>query len=527
LGQIYFGAKSAIQVRRNMDRRRFLEMAAGAMTAACAHGARAQRTPLSIRVRSAQQGRTVPRNFPGLSYELSQLSEPAFFSAQHKDLVALFRRLSPSGVLRIGGNTSEFCWFQATSDTPAPKLHVPPGNLAENWMPHRLFAIQPAAIDALAGFLEATGWTAIYGLNFGNSTPERAAAEAAYVQQRLGNRLACFQIGNEPDLYQKPTNGTRPAGWGFDDYVREWLAFADAVSARVPEARFGGPDTAASSDWVMRFGDEVAPKLGKRLAALSGHYYAEGPPNDPTVTTERLLAGDPRVAQSARDIVRTADAHGTVYRMSEGNSCYRGGKPGMSNAFAASLWAADYLLTLANLGCAGVNLHGGDSRFLSAGLGDHNPGLEAAGNKKQNAPNGFYTPIATEQGQIAEARPVYYGMLLVQEFAGATMQMAEPAQSEMLNVYAAAKGGKTIIALVNKAPLGDRDVLITADKMFHHATLRRLTGPALDATSGVKFAGAAVTGDGVWHPRSQPLPVHSGELRVSIPAASAALLLLD
>ena len=100
------------------------------------------------------------------------------------------------------------------------------------------------------------------------------------------------------------------------------------------------------------------------------------------VTTERLLAGDPRVAQSARDIVRTADAHKLIYRMSEGNSCYRGGKPGMSNAFAASLWAADYLLTLASLGCAGVNLHGGDSRFLSAGLGDHNPGLEVAGNKQ-------------------------------------------------------------------------------------------------------------------------------------------------
>ena len=112
----------------------------------------------------------------------------------------------------MGGNTSEFCWFQATPETPAPKLHVPPGDLAQNWMPHRLFAIQPAAIDALAGFLDATGWTAIYGLNFGNSTPERAAAEAAYVQQKLGSRLAFFQIGNEPDLYQKACQ-RNASGW--------------------------------------------------------------------------------------------------------------------------------------------------------------------------------------------------------------------------------------------------------------------------------------------------------------------------
>jgi hypothetical protein len=510
-----------------MNRRTFLEISACAMTATCTQGVRAQSEPLSIRVRNGQQGRTVPHSFIGLSYELAQLSEPAFFSAQHKDLVALFRRLSPSGVLRIGGNTSEFCWFQATPETLAPKLHVPPGDLAQNWMPHRLFAIQPGAIDALAGFLDATGWTAIYGLNFGNSTPDRAAAEAAYVQRRLGSRLAFFQIGNEPDLYQKATNGTRPAGWGFDDYVREWLAFADAVSAREPEARFGGPDTAASSDWIVRFGEEVAPKLGKRLVALSGHYYAEGPPNDPKVTTERLLAGDPRVAQSARDIVQAADAHQLVYRMSEGNSCYRGGKPGMSNAFAASLWAADYLLTLASLGCAGINLHGGDSRFLSAGLGDHNPGLEAAGNKKQSAPNGFYTPIATEQGQVAEARPVYYGVLLAQGFAGATMQSLEPAQSGTLGAYAAWKDGKTIIALVNKASFGDRDVVITADKQFHRADLWRLTGPSLDATSGIELGRAVVSSDGTWNPRDEPLPVRNGALYVTMPAASAALIFLS
>jgi hypothetical protein len=522
----YSGAVFAVGMNKKMNRRTFLEIAACAITATCAQGTRAQSTPLSLRVRSDQPGRTVPQSFIGLSYELAQLSEPEFFSAQHKELVALFRRLSTSGVLRIGGNTSEFCWFQATPETPAPKLHVASGDLAQNWMPHRLFAIQPAAIDALAGFLDATGWTAIYGLNFGNSTPERAAVEAAYVQQKLGSRLAFFQIGNEPDLYQKASNGTRPPGWGFDDYVREWLAFANAVSARVPDARFGGPDTAASSDWVIRFGDEVAPKLGKRLVALSGHYYAEGPPNDPRVTTERLLAGDPGVAQSARDIVRTADAHSLVYRMSEGNSCYRGGKPGMSNAFAASLWAADYLMTLASLGCAGVNLHGGDSRFLSAGLGDHNPGLEAAGNKKQSAPNGFYTPISTEQGQPAEARPVYYGMMLAQELAGARMLPVEVEQAGMLKAYAVERNGGTIIALVNKAPSGDREVSIAIDRPFYRAGMMRLTAPALNATTGVEFKRANLSSDGTWNPRTEVMTARSNSLRITVPAASAAVLFL-
>lgn len=496
------------------------------MAATCTHSLGAESAPLAIRIRSSQPGRTVPQNFGGLSYELAQLSEPTFFSEQHKDLVAKFRWLSASGVLRLGGNTSEFCWFRATPSTPAPKLHVPPGDLAQNWMPHRLFAIEPAAIDALAGFLHATEWTAIYGLNFGNSTPQRAAAEAAYVHQKLGNKLAFFQIGNEPDLYQKASNGTRPPGWGFDDYVREWLAFADAVSARVPQARFGGPDTAAASDWVIRFGDEVAPKLGERLVALSGHYYAEGPPNDPRVTTERLLAGDPNVEQSARDIVRTADAHRLIYRVSEGNSCYRGGKPGMSNAFAASLWAADYMLTLASLGCAGVNLHGGDSRFLSAGLGDHNPGLEAAGNKKQSAPNGFYTPIATEQGQPAEPRPVFFGMQVALELAGGRMLTVESPQDPLLRTYGVDKNGGTTIAVINKASSGNREVTITLDKPFYRAGMMRLTGPALDATIGVEFKRADVSSDGSWNPRTESFKTPGNSLRITVPAASAVVLFL-
>jgi hypothetical protein len=227
--------------------------------------------------------------------------------------------------------------------------------------------------------------------------------------------------------------------------------------------------------------------------------------------------------------VRVADAHKLVYRMSEGNSCYRGGKPGMSNAFASSLWAADYLLTLASLGCAGVNLHGGDSRFLSAGLGDHNPGLEVVGNSKQSAPNGFYTPIATEQGEIAEARPVYYGMLLAQEFAGATMLALEAVQSqpELLGAYAAEKNGKIMVALVNKASFGDRDVVITADKPFHRAALSRLTGPGLDATHGIEFGGTAVGSDGTWSIRNEFLPVRNGALHVTVPAASGALIYLS
>lgn len=473
----------------------------------------------------SRTGRVVSETFTGLSYELAQLTEPTFFSAQNAGLVALFKRLSPRGLLRLGGNTSEFCWFRADASTLPPKLHVPPGDLATNWMPHRLFEIHPEAIDSLAGFLDATGWNVIYGLNFGNGSPERAAVEAAYVANRLGSRLAFFQIGNEPDFYRDANNGTRPPGWGFDDYLREWQAFANAIIAKVPHARFGAPDVGSSSDWVTRFGDKMAPQLGAHLVALSAHYYAEGPPDNPRVTIQRLLTGGSSVTTSTKAIVQVADSHHLEYHMTEGNSCYRGGKPGMSDAFASALWAGDYMLLLASLGCAGVNLHGGDSRFLSAGLGDHNPGLKVA-NGKATAPNGFYTPISTELGHPPSPRPIFYGMLLAQQFAGATFLSADVSADPDLTTYSARTGNTILLALFNKDLSQSISVTAQKDGRCSKASMWRLSAPAVNATSHVTLGEAEIANDGSWHPRAEPLEIRNGEVRVELPPASAALVFL-
>ena len=81
--------------------------------------------------------------------------------------------------------------------------------------------------------------------------------------------------------------------------------------------------------------------------------------------------------------------------MTEGNSCYRGGKPGVSNAFCSALWAADYLLKLASFGCAGVNLHGGSAYVIRSSLGGHLPGKDLAPDGHAIAAEGsFYSPIA-------------------------------------------------------------------------------------------------------------------------------------
>jgi hypothetical protein len=470
----------------------------------------------------------MPLTYTGLSYELAQLSDPSFFSASNADLIAYFRLLSPQGILRLGGNTSEFCWFRAHASTPAPRLHVPPGDLASNWMPHNLFAIPPEAIDALAEFLKATGWRLIYGLNFGNSTPERAAEEAAYVAKAVGDRLEFFQIGNEPDLYTKASNGTRPPGWSFDDYVNEWAAYADAVTARVPDARFGGPDVAASSDWVVRFCEKMAPRLKNRLAFLTGHYYAEGPPDDPRVTIQRLLAPNPKIAADLRRITAAAGPDGPKYRMTEGNSCYRGGKPGMSDAFAAALWAADYMLELASLGCVGVNLHGGSAAFLTAGLGGHTPGADSA-KKPQPVRSGYYTPIRTEPGIPTRAMPVFYGMKFAGTFSGGRF-MRTRCDLHGLNatVYAVKMDHSFRIAVINKDDLHALELDLFTPRGAMSAALTRLAAPQLDATENVTLAGAEIDAHAQWHVHTvENLPIKNGKNRFRVPAASAAQLTLS
>jgi hypothetical protein len=514
-----------------MKRRTFLLQASAAAAAvAFSHAGWAQgETAIAaeLSLRDGPLTKPVPLTYNGLSYELAQLTDPQFFCAAHRDLVAHFRLLSPHGVLRVGGNTSEFCWFQADADTVAPKLRIPPGKPEEIWMPHRMFAIRPEAIDALAGFLQATGWKLIYGLNFGNSTPERAATEAAYVARAVGERLQFFQIGNEPDFYQDANNGTRPPGWGFQDYLREWTGYAEAIAARVPGARFGGPDVGASSDWVTRFDEDVPAAVRGRLTTLTGHYYAEGPPNDPRVTTARLLKGNEKIAGEMQRIELVAQAHGQVYRMTEGNSCYRGGKPGMSNAFASALWAGDYMLELASLGCAGVNLHGGRSAFLTAGLGDHTPGMEVA-KTPQAMRSGFYTPIFSEPDSPVKAMPIFYGMLLANQFAGGTMMRVDGAiEGANVTAYAARHRSGFKVALFNKDEARAVDVKVRPPERVRTATAWRLLAPALDSTEGVTLAGAEIR-EGTWSPKqTEPVAMEGGTARIRIPASSAALVFMS
>ena len=450
---------------------------------------------LTLSIDPQQMGPTMPRDFVGFSYESAQLGHPDFFCAENASLIGLFKTLTPNGVLRIGGNTGEYTtWSPEDADTE--KNHTPHAMGPDAGTAAKTASIiTPVAIRHLEEFIEKVGpgWKIIYGLNLWHGTPENAAAEATYVAKTLGSRLICFQIGNEPDMDHDAGSKDR---WSFEHYWERWPRFVDAVKAAVPNAKFAGPDIAKEYDWITKMAEKKPD-----IVFLSGHYYAEGPPADPKMTLEYLLkrGNDPASGEIAM-VQAATKVSGLPFRMTEGNSCFHGGKPLVSDTLASALWGADYILQIAQAGYLGVNLHGGG--------------------------NGLYTPIAGDTPEGFKARPVYYGMLLAERFAGSTFLNATlSGLSGSQNVTAfAAKGaaGDWKLAIFNKAA-APVTVKVNGLPDAKTGAVQWLRAPAIDSHEGVTFGGSAVGSAGEFSPHAQEkmkIGDHAG--RLMIPAYTAA-----
>ena len=493
------------------------------LSAAAAAGAAAFQHPLAmaetspaasvrLTVRPDRLGNKIGDDFTGLSYESAQLGNPNFFCGENAELAAFMRRLGASGVLRIGGNTSEYCYW---TPSPAKQANMPnvesmrTGDKA-NPIAFGLAAgpdtglkapapvsITPLAIRNLREFLDVCGWKLIYGLNMGTGTEEDAAAEAAYVMEVAGPKLIAFQLCNEPDLFYR--NAIRKADYDFAKFAGEWQRFYQAIRARVPHAPFAGPDTAYNNEWMVPF----ARQFKNEAVFLSQHYYAEGPPTDPSMTIERLLRPNPALQAEFEGMKEVMNESGLPFRLAETNSCYQGGKPGVRDTFASALWGADLMYQLASAGGMGINFHGGGY--------------------------GWYTPIAGTRVNGFVARPIYYGMLLfAQGGAGQLVEtkLEQLEQAPLLTAYALRSGNEIIkVALFNKNQ--DRSVRLTIDagQRVQHVSAHRLLAPRVDDTTDITFGGAPVGASGAWSAtREETLSGENGAAVIELPAASAALV---
>jgi hypothetical protein len=504
-----------------MNRRDFIRLSAAASAGLrlpfnlSAFGDTNPAASVRLTLRADRLGNKIGDDFSGLSYESAQLGNPQFFAGDNSELAEFMRQLGKSGVLRIGGNTSEFCFW---TPNPAKKANAPDSDGArgaDKTNPiafglavdpntgHKASApvnITPVAIHNLREFLELLGWKLIYGLNMGTGTAEDAGDEAAYVMNAVGEKLIAFQLCNEPDLFFE--NGIRKRDYNFAQFAAEWQRFYQAIRTRVPNARFAGPDTAFNNQWLVPF----AKQFSQEAAFLSQHYYAEGPPTDPSMTIERLLKPNPRLEAEFGGMKQAMAEFGLPFRLAETNSCYQGGKQGVSDTFASALWSADLMYKLASAGGMGINFHGGGY--------------------------GWYTPIAGTREDGFLARPIYYGMLLFAQ-AGAG-QLVESKldgveQAPLLTAYGIrGDTGVMKVAAFNKNL--DHSVRLSIDpgQNARGASVLRLHAPRVDDTTDVTFGGSPVGASGAWSAaRVEKVNVENGVAVVELPAASGALIAFD
>jgi hypothetical protein len=481
-----------------MNRRRFLRQAVGLVQAAVAQSSfggalQAVSNTREVRVTldPTQTLAVIPPDFMGLGYEISSVGRPGLFGARNAVYVQLVRTLAKHGVIRVGGNTSDYASYSATGQP----LSSPEGKTGS--------VVNDAVLRDLGTFLDATGWKLIWGLNLGNGTQENAIEEAKAVTAASERHLLGFEIGNEPDLFPRH-QGHRHTGYSYDDYLREYRAYRDALRKAIPDIVLAGPDAANATDWVTRF----AIDEGKDIKLLTHHYYREG--QNPSSTIDKLLHTDPKLSPILAKLEAASESSGVPYRICETNSFSGGGKPGVSDTLAAALWVLDFMFILASAGCAGVNMETGVNQlgFISS-----------------------YSPIGDDEQGHYWAAPEYYGMLaFAQSGTGRIIGSTFDAGDRNIKAYATQPvEDRTVLTLINKGPSSDAIIVIDAGASapFWKGSLVRLSGPLLENKSGVTLGGAGVSPAGLWKPtRIEEVSRTRSRLQVRVPAASAAIVTL-
>jgi hypothetical protein len=481
-----------------MNRRKFLSQATGLVAAAIAQSsfaaglqAASSGPDLRVTVDPARTLAVIPPDFMGLGYEISSVARPGLLSAQNAVYVQLVRTLGSEGIIRVGGNTSDYSSYNETGQP----LSSPEGKAGS--------VVNQAVLRDLGTFLDATGWKLIWGLNLGNGSLENAIQEAKAVTAATKRQLLGFEIGNEPDLFPH-RGGHRPTGYGYDDYLREYRAWRDALRKAIPDIAFAGPDVAIVTAWVTKF----AADEGKDIKLLTHHYYREG--ENPTSTIEKLLRTDPKLAPILATLKTASESSGLPYRICEVNSFSGGGKPGVSDTLAAALWVLDFMFTLASAGCAGVNMETGVNQrgFISS-----------------------YSPIGDDEQAHYGAAPEYYGMLaFAHSGVGRLVASSIDAGDRNVKAYATQPAtDRVVVTLINKEPSYDAMMVIDGGAaVFRRGSVVRLSGPSLESKSGVTLGDARVSSTGVWKPdQREDVSRTGGRWQVRVPAASAAIVTLN
>ncbi len=440
-------------------------------------------------------GAIIPKSFLGISMEYG-ISIFTFFSGPRLAITARLinrlGRLQGPPVLRIGGSSEDCAAWHL------PALHPRPPGYTISLTSQTAMMLHAAEVQ--------THSKLILGVNFARSTPAMVKPWIQSAIKHIGaSHILAFEIGNEPDSYR--FNGLRARSYTLQDYLRQWKAFTTPLNVVLPPRRMlAGP--AFCTGW-RKYTPEFIKQEHRRLAVVTMHEYPLGVP----IKNRR----SPRYADIANllknssstvfaQLIRSSVAAGREYnipvRFGEINSAYGGGKAGVSNAFAASLWSLDTLFEVASTGSAGVNFHTGPR----------------------------YGAFWSFHPNAVRVLPLYYGMLMFAQ--------AAPPDSRLIPMRFHSGANINIWMTLDQHQMA-RIVLINKDLHRNvtvelnlpdssHATLERMTARSITSQNHITIGGLTFNGSKNGRPKGQQhLAVErakAGIYTIALEHGSAALL---
>ena len=456
------------------------------LLAASAQLADAQ-APVVITVNPVATGAEISPDFVGLSFEMQRVLPDTngfhLFSPANKRLIATLKTLGVKS-LRVGGNTAD------RANLPLP-TH--------------------ADVDNLFAFAKAADVKVIYTLRLREDDVFSTAAMAKYITGRYQRWLECFAIGNEPNTFS--TN--------YETYVAGWKRYAAIVRAptNAPDAKFCGPSVSPGHETWSR---DFANDLGRSgmLALVSQHDYPGGDGRsvkNPAASRDKILspAMEEHYAKFANVFVPAILSNALPYRLEEANSFYDGGALNVSDTYASSLWALNYMWWWAAHGASGINFHTGDT--VAARI--------------EGAPCKYAVFWTSPDGY--NIHPLGYALKAFSLGSQGRLLPTTLANTHELNLsaFAALAAKNTIcVTLINKehsTNARDAKVEIVSGFAKARAQVMYLTAPKNDISlkTGVTLGGSEIADDARWKGKWTTLPASTdGRFSVALPAATAAVV---
>jgi hypothetical protein len=452
-------------------------------------------------------GRAIPTGFLGLSFEYPAVAAYAGTNprAVNPVLVQLIRNLSPGQApnLRIGGDSTDSTWW------PVPGVTKPHGIR---------YTLTPRWVRVTGALTRDLGGRLILGINLELNSARDASAEARTLVTGIGrSSIVGLEPGNEPELYGSFSfyslpNGQhltgRPSGYDFSDYLRDF----NRIAGSLPNVALVGPSTGGPR-WIPKLPSflNAEPQVG--VATLHKYplqtcFVDPSKPQFPTIAHLLAPLASRGLADSIAPFVRVAHARHLALRIDEMNSDSCGAAPGVSNAFGSALWALDAVFEMARVGVDGVNIHTYPRATYELFKFTHRDGHWSA----------FVAPEYYGLEMFAQAAPPGARLLAVSGVPGNVSAWATRATD-----------GTVRVVLINEDTARSQTAAVRIPAVVGTATLTRLLGKAVSATTGVTLGGqtygsVTTTGSLAGHSAATTVGKSSRGYVVKLPRASAAML---